>query len=346
MSIVNLKCSNHDLTLGSTPILASGSQNVDSISVEFDETWDAYGTREALFWKSDEPNMVYRQIFENYASTAVIPANVLKEKGKVIFCLRGVNDDDIITTTIVTLDVVEGVATEGTDPSVDPSVYDEILKELQNIRLTCGEQIIEQNKKHAIEFWVGTQAEYDAFDPKPTDTLCIITDEKGSKELLEEATAALKESNTANALARMLFYDAFLTSGGAMANILTPYNLIPEISGNKKEVDLEYDTEYVISVAASGTRNDESGGKTQILKYGSFNVTLTKGDGESYHLEVRTNSWGNMKKNEDIQFSIGINNKLNIRNMIGSDGNAVASLYLMIRKATEVKNGLQLSMIG
>lgn len=194
MSIVNLKCSNHDLTLGSTPILASGSQNVDTISVEFDESWDAYGVKEAIFWKATAPNVAYRQIFENYASTAVIPANVLNEEGNIIFCLRGVNGDDIITTTVVTLDVVEGVAVEGIDPSVDPSVYDEILKELQNIRLTCGEQIIEQNEKHAIEFWVGTQAQYDALETKPTDTLCIITDEMGSKEILEQATAATKEA--------------------------------------------------------------------------------------------------------------------------------------------------------
>lgn len=195
MSIVNLKCSNHDLTLASTPILASGSQNVDTISVEFDETWDGYGVKEAIFWKATEPNMAYRQIFENYASTAVIPANVLTEKGNIVFCLRGVNDDDIITTTIVTLDVVEGVAVEGIDPSVEPSVYDEILKELQNIRLTCGEQIVEQNNKFKIKFWVGTQAEYDALETKPENTLCIITDEIGSKELLEQATAAVKEAN-------------------------------------------------------------------------------------------------------------------------------------------------------
>nr|DAR36341.1 MAG TPA: hypothetical protein [Bacteriophage sp.] len=195
MSIVNLKCSNHNLTLGSTPILASGSQNVDTISVEFDESWDSYGVKEAIFWRATEPNVAYRQIFENYASTAVIPANVLAEKGNIIFCLRGINGDDIITTTVVTLDVVEGVAVEGRDPSIEPSVYDEILKELQNIRLTCGEQIIEQNKKYAIEVWVGTQAEYDALETKPENTLCIITDEIGSKELLEQATAAVEEAN-------------------------------------------------------------------------------------------------------------------------------------------------------
>ena len=195
MSIVNLKCSNHNLTLGSTPILASGSQNVDTISVEFDESWDSYGVKEAIFWRATEPNVAYRQIFENYASTAVIPANVLAEKGNIIFCLRGMNGDDIITTTVVTLDVVEGVAVEGRDPSIEPSVYDEILKELQNIRLTCGEQIIEQNEKRAIELWVGSQAKYDALETEPTDTLCIITDEVGSKELLEQATAAVEEAN-------------------------------------------------------------------------------------------------------------------------------------------------------
>lgn len=282
MSIVNLRCSNHDLTLASTPILASGSQNVDTISVQFDETWDIYGVKEAIFWKATTPNLAYRQIFENYGSTVVIPANVLNEKGNVIFCLRGVNGDDIITTTIVTLDIVEGVAVEGVDPSVEPSVYDEILKELQNIRLTCGEQIIEQNEKHAIKFWVGTQAQYDALETKPTDTLCIVTD--GTAEA-DFAAALEKLSNDVKALGNVVAKKEIgtrLWSGDVDTwNAAYP----PRITDHDASIS-EYEMLYVV---VGGSARKITGAQTAdtVATFDKIGITLTRKPSSS-----NANIWG------------------------------------------------------
>lgn len=36
----------------------------------------------------------------------------------------------------------------------------------------------EMNKNKSVKIWIGTQAEYNALDPKPSNTLCIITDEQ------------------------------------------------------------------------------------------------------------------------------------------------------------------------
>lgn len=324
MSIVNLKCSNHYLTLGSTPILASGSQNVDTISVEFDESWDSYGVKEAIFWRATEPNVAYRQIFENYASTAVIPANVLAEKGNIIFCLRGINGDDIITTTVVTLDVVEGVAVEGRDPSVTPSVYDEILKELQNIRLTCGEQIIEQNKKYAIEVWVGTQAEYDALETKPENTLCIITDEIGSKELLEQATAALEEANEISRMINTLWNYSQLMMGTCAIYTLYP----DEQSGNECMFSISNNHTYKISIAGAAMYETEKIYGTAELRFidNTLQAVITSGNLTKEDISISWNggerTHGYIKNNSNDALYVIVTDTLFGVEISKSDGNA------------------------
>lgn len=61
--------------------------------------------------------------------------------------------------------------------------------EIQNVDSGFVTTLKEANKNTGLKFWVGTNAEYNALDPKPADTFCIITDDS----LREDLQAAIGE---------------------------------------------------------------------------------------------------------------------------------------------------------
>ena len=44
----------------------------------------------------------------------------------------------------------------------------------------------EKNRNTDLSFWVGTQAEYNALEPKPQNTFCIISDDTSRDELISQ----------------------------------------------------------------------------------------------------------------------------------------------------------------
>ena len=56
-------------------------------------------------------------------------------------------------------------------------------------------QIKEKNRNTDLSFWVGTQAEYNALDPKPQNTFCIITDDNSRDEIVTRIEELMKKVN-------------------------------------------------------------------------------------------------------------------------------------------------------
>lgn len=55
--------------------------------------------------------------------------------------------------------------------------------EIQNVDTGFVTTLKEQNASVGLKFWVGSQAEYNALDPKPSNTFCIITDDTTSEDI-------------------------------------------------------------------------------------------------------------------------------------------------------------------
>ena len=57
-------------------------------------------------------------------------------------------------------------------------------------------QIKEKNRNTDLSFWVGTQAEYNALDPKPQNTFCIISDDTSRDEFISRIEELMKLSDS------------------------------------------------------------------------------------------------------------------------------------------------------
>ena len=122
MSTINVKVTDHVLTLTNTPVISSGSENVDTIQFEFDSLWDGYG-KVVVFWSTEQQEFS-RSIVDNTDKCSV-PNRMIQEAGKISFAITGVKSDNVRTSNVVTYDIVEGVFVA--DPDPDPDVYQQIL---------------------------------------------------------------------------------------------------------------------------------------------------------------------------------------------------------------------------
>lgn len=59
--------------------------------------------------------------------------------------------------------------------------------------------IKEKNRNTDLSFWVGTQAEYNALDPKPKNTFCIISDDTSRDEIVSRIDELMKLSDSLKA---------------------------------------------------------------------------------------------------------------------------------------------------
>ena len=131
------------------PVLASGDVKTVSISVEFDGSWDGYG-KSAVFFRKGEPD-VYEAVMQE-GNTCEVPHEVLDKPGFIIIGVRGVKDDKVYTSTLVSYKVENG-APEGTGESVPPTpdVYQQILSNYGNAIQAINQEKSDREKAIAKE---------------------------------------------------------------------------------------------------------------------------------------------------------------------------------------------------
>ena len=117
---IKLNVSEHLLTLAGTSMLAGGSENVDTIKVTFDSTWNGFG-KLAVFntEKTDSTNVAI-----DTDGIATIPS--LKSKKYLRIGIVGIMNEQTYTTNVIKVYVEDGaVKSESEAPADD--VYHQIL---------------------------------------------------------------------------------------------------------------------------------------------------------------------------------------------------------------------------
>lgn len=179
MTTIELVANDQLLQVTVNPKISSGEVNTVKVHVDFSDDWEGFG-KSAVFYTAHDQNSVYEIVMTN--DECIVPSEVMSKSGTLYIGIRGVNSDknEIKTTSLVKYKILEGTPTgNSTEVEPTPDVYQQLLTAIDH-----GIVILkETNKGNGLKFWVGTQAEYNALDPKPQNTFCIISDDTSRDEL-------------------------------------------------------------------------------------------------------------------------------------------------------------------
>lgn len=151
MSEIKLQCVEQNLHLLTKPEIFSGDVNYDTISVDFDKTWDNF-TKTAIFYQSRD-NVYYQLLDIN--DKAIIPKEVLSYKGSLYFGVFGVNGDVVITSEVLKYKINQGVPTEELiAPDPRPDIFEQILADYDAIKKVIDKDY--EDLKAKIELPIGT----------------------------------------------------------------------------------------------------------------------------------------------------------------------------------------------
>lgn len=118
MITINAAVNGEKITLTDIPVLASGTVGTCEIAYTFDAAWAGFG-KIALFW--DEAGECYAQQVTN--DRAVVPWEVLINRGTLIFGVYGLNGNKRLVTAKTTYTIADGawssVAEEAAEASPD-----------------------------------------------------------------------------------------------------------------------------------------------------------------------------------------------------------------------------------
>ena len=124
MSEIKIQCVDQALHLVEMPPIYSGDVNYDTVSFDFDTTWNDY-TKTAIFYQSKDK--AYSQLLDASGSCK-IPKEVLASKGICYIGVFGVYDNTVITSQVLRYRILEGAITEDLNiPDPTPSIYEQIL---------------------------------------------------------------------------------------------------------------------------------------------------------------------------------------------------------------------------
>lgn len=129
---IKVKCIDQSLTLVSTPLVASGGLNEDTVTFEFCSKWTGF-SKTAVFYRNKED--VYYSLIDD-DNTCYIPQEVLQEDGTLYFGVFGSNDSGVTRTSeILRYKVVQGAITKDIKPSdPTPDIYQQLLAKWQDIK--------------------------------------------------------------------------------------------------------------------------------------------------------------------------------------------------------------------
>lgn len=182
---IKVKCIDQSLTLVSTPLVASGGLNEDTVTFEFCQKWTGFSNT-AVFYRNKKD--VYYNLIDS-DNTCYIPQEVLEEDGTLYFGVFGTNDSGVTRTSeILRYKIVQGAITKDIKPSdPTPNIYEQLLAKWQDIK--DGEVKFTQditNQQNAFEEKITTQQntfesnitkQQDAFEEDITNKQAEITNQ-------------------------------------------------------------------------------------------------------------------------------------------------------------------------
>lgn len=131
-TVIRINCKDQTLKVIDAPVVSSGGIGEDKVIFDFCPLWDGF-TKTAVFSLNDgEP---YQAIIDA-DNSCVIPAEALVDPGTLHIGVYGLNADGVKRTTAILDYKIDVGAVEGVLPAEpSPGVYDQLLKEISNIKL-------------------------------------------------------------------------------------------------------------------------------------------------------------------------------------------------------------------
>lgn len=134
MSDILVKCVDQTLTITNAPLIASGGVIEDRIIFDFCSLWDGY-TKTAVFYR-DKDNIYPVKLTGRDLSLCYIPAEVMKEKGKIYLGVYGTMAADgeanafVRTSEVISYEIVQGAYAIANVPDPTPNIYERLLNSI------------------------------------------------------------------------------------------------------------------------------------------------------------------------------------------------------------------------
>ena len=126
MSQIEIKCVDQTAMFTNLPEIFSGDVNIDTVKFTFDDSWNGYATKTAVFYNN--PKDVYLQILD-VNDVAVIPSQVMTKECKLSIGVFGTNaNGDVKTSKILTYNVGKGALNSDLESTpTTPDFWTQIL---------------------------------------------------------------------------------------------------------------------------------------------------------------------------------------------------------------------------
>ena len=126
MSQIEISCIGQTAIFTNTPEIFSGDVGVDTVKFTFDELWDSYRMKTAVFYNNSKET--YTVILDEN-NVAVIPEEVMADKCKLNIGVFGTNaNGDVKTSKIVTYHIGKGaISNDLESPTTTPDLWVQIL---------------------------------------------------------------------------------------------------------------------------------------------------------------------------------------------------------------------------
>lgn len=131
MSQIEISCIGQTAIFTNTPEIFSGDIGVDTVKFTFDELWDSYRIKTAVFYNNSKET--YTVILDEN-NVAVIPEEVMADKCKLNIGVFGTNaNGDVKTSKIITYHIGKGaISNDLESPTTTPDLWVQILARQTN----------------------------------------------------------------------------------------------------------------------------------------------------------------------------------------------------------------------
>ena len=127
-TVIEVKCTDQEMTVMDVPVISSGDVQTDKIHFEFCSKWDGM-VKTAVFYRDGIDPI---NVLVDSDNEAIIPQEVLNDSGIFYFGVLGVKDGCTKTSEVLKYKVKKGALTTGTEiPEPTPDIYAQILTSIE-----------------------------------------------------------------------------------------------------------------------------------------------------------------------------------------------------------------------
>ena len=125
MAQIEINCIGQTAIYTNTPEIFSGDVNIDKVKFTFDEAWNGYDMKTAVFYNN--PKDTYPVMLDEN-NVAVIPEEVMADKCKLSIGVFGTNSNgDVKTSKILTYNIGKGAISNDLEATTPPEFWEQLL---------------------------------------------------------------------------------------------------------------------------------------------------------------------------------------------------------------------------